>query len=199
MTTTRPRGALKVFFVALPVVIAVVAACSSGGDDDAATKAENHTTTTTKPEDFVMQATDFTNLHDMTPVRGFFVDNKLGHLKEALQVANDPKGGVYPVGTVIQLVPFEAMVKRAPGFDSSTHDWEFFSLDVTKQGTKIVTRGGANVKNRFNGTSCAGCHSAAKPEFDFVCEHDHGCAPLPIGDDAIKGVQESDPRPRVHA
>ena len=47
------------------------------------------------------------------------------------QCANNPDGGVYPVGTVIQLVPQEAMVKRAAGFDPATNDWEFFSLDVS--------------------------------------------------------------------
>ena len=30
----------------------------------------------------------------------------------------------------------------------------------------------------------------------MVCENDHGCAPLPIGDDLIHGIQEADPRPR---
>jgi len=199
MTTMWARGALKqVFVVAIPVVIALVAACSSG-DDDASTKGSDRTTTTAKPEDLVMQAKDFTNIHDMTPVRGFFVDNKLGHLKEALKVANDRDGGEpYPVGTILQLVPQEAMVKRAPGFDPASKDWEFFGLDVSAQGTKINIRGGAEVKNRFGG-SCSGCHGAAKPQFDFVCEHDHGCAPLPIGDDVIKSVQGADPRPRVHA
>jgi hypothetical protein len=127
-------------------------------------------------------------------VRGFFVANRLGHLDEALAVANDPNGGVYPVGTVIQLVPQEAMVKRAPGFDADSNDWEFFSLDVSPRGTRILARGGAEVVNRFGG-SCADCHSAAEPQFDFVCEDTHGCAPLPIGDDVIRSIQRSDPRP----
>jgi hypothetical protein len=52
------------------------------------------------------------------------------------------------------------------------------------------------VVNRFSGTSCAGCHSAAEPQFDFVCENDHGCAPLPVGDDVITAIQKADPRPR---
>jgi hypothetical protein len=142
----------------------------------------------------VMQADDFVPLSEMTPVRGFFVDNSLGHLDEAVAVANDPDGGVYPIGTVIQLVPQEAMVKRAPGFDADSNDWEFFSLDVSPEGTEILTRGGAEVINRFGG-SCADCHSAAEPQFDFVCEDTHGCEPLPIGDDVIRSVQESDPRP----
>jgi hypothetical protein len=202
MTTTQPRvGFLRhAIFVALPVIAAVVVACSSGDDDsaDTATK-DTERTTTTAPEDFAMQASDFKNLHDMTPVRGFFVDNELGHLDEALDVANDTEGGgAYPVGTVIQLIPQEAMVKRAPGFDADTNDWEFFALNVSAEGTEITTRGGDEVINQFGG-SCADCHSLAKPEFDFVCEKEHGCEPLPIGDDVIHSVQESDPRPTADA
>jgi hypothetical protein len=30
-------------------------------------------------------------------------------------------------------------------------------------------------------------------------EDDHGCAPLPIGDDIITAVQEADPRPLTRA
>ncbi|HEV7762529.1 MAG TPA: hypothetical protein VGO78_26150 [Acidimicrobiales bacterium] len=196
MTTTQPRvGFMRhAIFVALPVIAALVVACSSG-DDDSADTADAESTTTTAPEDFEMQASDFANLHDMTAVRGFFVDNKLDHLDEALAVANDTEGGgAYPVGTVIQLIPQEAMVKRAPGFSPETNDWEFFALGVSAEGTEITTRGGADVINQFGG-SCADCHELAKPEFDFVCEKDHGCEPLPIGDDVIHSVQESDPRP----
>jgi hypothetical protein len=200
MTTTQPRvGFLRhAIFVALPVIAAVVVACSSGDDDSTeAASGDTERTTTTAPEDVEMQADDFVNLHDMTPVRGFFVDNELGHLDEALEVANDTEGGGdYPVGTVIQLIPQEAMVKRAPGFDADTNDWEFFALQVSPQGTEITTRGADEVINQFGG-SCADCHSLARPEFDFVCEKDHGCEPLPIGDDVIHAVQESDPRPRA--
>lgn len=206
MTTMEPRvGALeRVVLVAIPIVIALIAACSSGGDDDEAGGTDDaggteETTTTTEPEDLVLEAGDFVNIHDMTPVRGFFVDNRLGRLDEALEVANDTEGGgAYPVGTIIQLIPQEAMVKRAPGFDPDSNDWEFFSLNVTPEGTEIVTRGGAEVINQFGG-SCADCHSAARPEFDFVCEKVHGCEPLPLGDDVIMSVQESDPRPRAEA
>ena len=177
--------------VAVPVLVAVVGACSSG-DDGAGGSAG---TKGTEPvEDFVMEADQFVNIHDMTPVRGFFIDNHLGKLDEAIAVAENPEGGTYPVGTIIQLVPQEAMVKRAPGFDADSNDWEFFFLDVGPEGTEIVTRGGAEVVNRFGG-SCADCHAVADPKFDFVCEDTHGCEPLPIGDDVIRSVQEADPRP----
>lgn len=181
--------------VAIPVVLAMAVGVACSGDDgEGDGGAGAGATTTEQVEDLVMDAGDFVPLRDMTPVRGFFVANPLGHLDEAVAVANDPEGGVYPVGTIIQLVPQEAMVKRAPGFDADSNDWEFFSLDVTPEGTEILTRGGAEVVNRFGG-SCADCHSVAEPQFDFVCEDTHGCEPLPIGDDVIRSVQETDPRP----
>ncbi|HEY6697333.1 MAG TPA: hypothetical protein VIZ67_03845 [Acidimicrobiales bacterium] len=178
--------------VAIPITIAVAVGCSSADDDGRGGAA---TTDTTAVEDVVVDAGDFKPLAEMTRVRGFFVDNVAGDLEGTLAVANDPEGGAYPVGTVIQLIPQEAMVKRAPGFDPDSNDWEFFTLDVTGAGTTIVTRGGSEVVNRFNGTSCAGCHSAAEPQFDFVCEDDHGCAPLPVGNDVITAIQNADPRP----
>ena len=153
------------------------------------------TTTAKQPDDFVMKASDFTNLRRMTHVRGFFVDNKLGHLAVTLSIARGNVGGRYPVGTIVQLVPNEAMVKRRVGFSPKSNDWEFFSLDVSKTGTKIIKRGGAELVSQFTNTSCAACHGRAKPKFDFVCENTHGCAPLGIGDDVIKRIQNTDPRP----
>ena len=144
-------------------------------------------------QDLDMKTTDFQNVHTMTMVRGFFVDNRLGHLKAALRVARAGKG-VYPVGTILQLVPQEAMVKRRKGFNPATRDWEFFFLRTTPQGTTIVTRGTTTVVNRFGG-NCASCHVAAQAKFDMVCEHNHGCAPLPVGDDVIAAIQRADPRP----
>ena len=192
----RRVGALThVALMAIPIVIAVAVGCSSGDDDGDDASGTTGTTDTTAVEDVVVDAADFKPLAEMTRVRGFFVDNVAGDLDGTLAVANDPEGGAYPVGTVIQLIPQEAMVKRAPGFDPDSNDWEFFTLDVTAAGTTIVTRGGSEVINRFSGTSCAGCHSAAEPQFDFVCENDHGCAPLPVGDDVITAIQNADPRP----
>ena len=196
MRTSKPGvGAIShVVLLAIPVVLAVVVGCSSGSDGGDG-GGDAGATTTTQPEDVVVESDDFTALADMTPVRGFFVSNVLGHLDEAVEVAESPDGGVYPVGTVIQLIPQEAMVKRAPGFDRASNDWEFFTLDATAQGTTILTRGGSEVINRFSGSSFASCHSAAEPQFDFVCEDTHGCEPLPVPDDVIAAIQQSDPRP----
>jgi hypothetical protein len=196
-TSKQGIGAVPhLVLVAIPVVLAVIVGCGSSGGDGGDGGDEAAGTTTTEVEDVEVEAGDFTALADMTPVRGFFVYNLLGNTDEAVAVAEDPGGGVYPVGTVIQLIPQEAMVKRAEGFSPETNDWEFFTLDATSAGTTIVSRGGAEVVNRFSGTSCSGCHSAAEPQFDMVCEDTHGCAPLGVPDDVITTIQQSDPRPR---
>lgn len=146
-------------------------------------------------EDLDMQAADFPNILTMTKVRGFYVDNRLGHLNEALRVANSPSGGVYPVGTIIQLIPTEVMVKRRKGFNADTRDWEFFFLGVSNAGSEIKSRGGGSVRNGF-GLGCQSCHDGAEPQWDMICEDDHGCAPLPFTDTQIENIQNSDPRPR---
>jgi hypothetical protein len=184
------RRALVTWLPAGVIAIAITVGLGACSGDDPVNRAAKP-----KPrEDFVAQAGDFRNLHTMTKVRGFYLDNRLGHLDEALAVANAPDGGKYPVGTIIQLVPQEAMVKRHKGFNPSTRDWEFFFLSVSASGTAIERRGTTDVVNRFGG-NCASCHQGAAARFDGVCEQDHGCAPLPIGADVFRAIQESDPRP----
>jgi hypothetical protein len=177
------------------LVLLACGGASSGRRPVASPASPSQSSTSVVVEDAKLGAADFRNVNTMTRVGDHFVDNVRGHLAEALAVAHSAKGGRYPVGTIIQLVPQEAMVKRAPGFSPSTNDWEFFSLDVSAQGTRILSRGGAKVLNRFGG-SCASCHGAASSQFDLVCGNDHGCAPLPIGPDVFAALQKSDPRPR---
>src|SRR5271156_309489 len=57
---------------------------------------------------------------EMTHIGHFYVDNLLGNLTGTVQVAESTTGGVYPVGTVLQLVPTEVMVKREKGFNAAT-------------------------------------------------------------------------------
>jgi hypothetical protein len=140
-----------------------------------------------------IDANSFRCIRKMTPVRHFYVDNLKGQLGATLAAANSPSGAVYPPGSVIQLVPGEVMVKRDKGFNAVTHDWEFFELDVSKDGTQIRKRGFADVVNRFGG-NCFGCHVAARPEWDLVCESDHGCAPIPVTRAMIGALQRTDPR-----
>ena len=88
----------------------------------------------------------------MTPVRHFYVDNLLGKLDATVAVANAGSGD-YPEGSVLQLMPNEVMIKQQKGFSPATRDWEFFWIDVDKNGSKIFTRGFAEVNNRF-GLNC---------------------------------------------
>lgn len=143
--------------------------------------------------DLDMQAEDFTCIRDGEKVRKFYVTNPLGFLDEALAVANSTEGGTYPVGTVLQLVPLEAMVKRRAGYSPETNDWEFFSLDVRAGETTILARGAADVVNAFGG-NCLDCHSLAEPQWDLVCEDTHGCDPLPLSDEVILNIQNADSR-----
>jgi len=135
----------------------------------------------------------FRCITQMTKVRQFYVDNLLGNLDATLAVANSATGGTYPSGSVIQLVPGEVMVKRDHGFNAATNDWEFFELDVSRDGTQIRKRGFAEVVNRFGG-NCFGCHIQARPQWDLVCETDHGCAPIPVTRAMIGALQRTDPR-----
>jgi hypothetical protein len=129
----------------------------------------------------------------LKPVRGYFVGNLLGQLSATLKVAQSKTGGIYPAGSIVQLVPTEVMVKQPPGFSPATHDWEFFELDVSRDGTRIRKRGFAEVVNRFGG-NCFACHVKARPEWDFVCETGHGCDPIPLTAPMIGALQRTDPR-----
>ena len=129
---------------------------------------------------------------DMTPVKHFYVDNLLGNLPATVAVANAGTGD-YPEGSVLQVMPNEVMVKHEKGFSPATRDWEFFWIDLDKNGQKIFTRGFAEVNNRL-GLNCFACHVKAKPEFDFVCEIDHGCDPIPVTRAMFGALQRTDPR-----
>jgi hypothetical protein len=139
-------------------------------------------------------AADFDCILNWQKVRGFRVKRiGGGALAESLAVANNANGGNYPPGTVLQLVPTEAMVKREPGFSPATKDWEFFALNAQRSGTTITSRGTTNVINAFGG-NCFNCHDKAQPQWDLVCEQSHGCDPLPISSATIQSIQNGDPR-----
>jgi hypothetical protein len=200
MTPPSRNGRVRVLVVVSTGALAALlfVACggsNSSGSADRTTTTRGRTTTTSAPlPDVAPTAADFVNIHRMKRVADHFLGSLNGHLDAALAVARKPKGAVYPVGTVIQLIPTEAMVKRHKGFSPSTGDWEFFSLGISPTGTEIKSAG-AKVKN-FLGADCASCHVAAKKNFDFVCEKSHGCAPLGVPDSLIATIQKSDPRPQ---
>jgi hypothetical protein len=114
-------------------------------------------------------------------------------LKEAMRIFRDRVPETeYPIGTILQLVPFEAMVKHPREKSPKTNGWEFFFLDVSKEGTKIKDRG-ERVVNLSQGITCVSCHQAAR-RFDFVCEKGHGCDPIPFDDLTIAELQKADLR-----
>jgi len=129
----------------------------------------------------------------MTQVRQFYVDNLEGDLQGTIAAANAGNGAVYPPGSLVQLVPTEAMVKLDKGASPAPHDWEYLELDVSSDGTSIRRRGFADVVNRFGG-NCFACHAAARPEWDSICETNHGCAPIPVTRAMIGALQRTDPR-----
>lgn len=114
-------------------------------------------------------------------------------LAKALAVAEgNLPGEEYPVGTIIQLLPIEAMAKRGGKYNPSGHGWEFFQISISPtRKSEIVSRGGAEVKNF---ASCQGCHLGGQAaQFDLVCEG-HGAAALPLTDVQINAIQHGDPR-----
>jgi hypothetical protein len=135
----------------------------------------------------------FSCMREMSPVRHFYVDNLLGNIEGTLAAANDPEDAIYPAGSVVQLVPTEAMVKREAGTFPATGDWEFFELQVDEKGSKIAKRGFVDVNNRFDG-NCFSCHVPAKDKWDFICESGRGCDPIPIDHKMTGALQRSDPR-----
>src|SRR6478752_7678344 len=79
-------------------------------------------------------------------------------LKEAMRIFRESEPDKeYPVGTILQLVPFEAMVKHPREKFPTTNGWEFFDLEVSKEGTKIKERG-EQVVNHSQGVTCLSCH-----------------------------------------
>ena len=138
----------------------------------------------------------FVCLNEMHPVRGFFVGNILDKLDDTVAAAMQPEGAPYPPGSVVQLIPAEAMIKHHKGWSAKTNDWEFFELDVSEAGSKIKVRGTTRVKNKFGG-NCFECHQKARPEWDMICggsNSEHGCDPISLTREQISQVQQSDPR-----
>jgi hypothetical protein len=139
--------------------------------------------------------TTFKCIRDMKPVRGFFVTNILGdsYVPATLAAATKADGVVYPPGSLVQLVPGEAMVKHGAGYNAATNDWEFFELDVAPTGAKIKVRGTTQAVNRFGG-NCLSCHIKADKARDMICEQGHGCDPIPLTAVMMKAIQNTDPR-----
>lgn len=150
-------------------------------------------TTGAVEEDLDMQPEDFVCVLEWEKVLKFRLTNLLGHTDEAIAVANSPSGGVYPVGTVISLLPTEVFVKRRAGFSPETSDWEFFLLQLSPSGTTIVQRGTTGVTTTM-GSTCISCHAQAQPQWDLICHENHGCTPLGFTPQFVDQQQAADPR-----
>ena len=143
-------------------------------------------------EDFVAALTDFdcNRNSEWTMVGIARYKNALGHDAEMLATARSVTGGTYPVGTIVQLNPLEAMVKRGQGFDATSNDWEFFLFNGPPDGgtgVSIANRGGGASVSNARGT-CLSCHMPAQTPFDLICGDPveggpttaHGCVPLAV-------------------
>lgn len=141
--------------------------------------------------ELTISAADFDCLTNWEGVRGFFLTNLLGDTAEAVRIAEGGFAEPAPVGTIVQLVPFEAMVKLPAGSSPDTNDWEYFLLSNTSAGTEIIERGFAEVENLAG--SCNACHANAASR-DFICEDTGLCAAAALPRDVVDSLVEGDPR-----
>jgi len=149
---------------------------------------------TVSADDLVITEKSFGCVLDLPKVRNTRIQNPDPQkLKEAIQIFKDSvPDKEYPKGTILQLIPTEAMVKHERAAFPNTNGWEFFALKVSADGTTILDRGD-KVLNTSLKKPCLDCHSPAE-KFDFVCEKGHGCAPIPVTDQLIATMQSADPR-----
>ena len=152
-------------------------------------------------EDVEITIDSFACIDELTKVRSFYITNLLGHQEEALALAQNPVAGEqYPVGTLVQIFPFEAMVKRHERWNPDTQDWEFFTLNLvgslgdSDEEASIEQRGGAEVTTAFD-LNCKECHEKAR-EYDYLCEDSRGCVEKGFTPEAVEILQFMDPRCR---
>lgn len=148
--------------------------------------------------EYVAEVDDFRCLTDgvRAPGKTFFIFHaKRAGLRKAVRKTKRAKlGKGYPVGTILQLFPFEAMVKRGGDFNPEGGGWEYFKLSIGADGTTaIVARGGAEVTG-ITGGSCQTCHLRLAAGHDSVCEFVVGAEGLGFTAEQIAAFQASDPR-----
>ena len=128
--------------------------------------------------------------------KNFYIFNRnRARLRKAVAITETgeiPPSG-YPVGTVLQVLPFEAMIKRRPGFNPGGNDWEFVRLGIDPKGkTQILADGRGEVANALG--SCQACHARIAPKDDLVCGFVIGAKGLGLTDDQLAAIQAADPR-----
>lgn len=175
------------------VMVAVVGVAVGCGGEVARQSWEN--TYAGSGEDLFLVDDDFTCLGDARwdIVGHSRVWNPLGHQNEAVDHARQRSLGSYPVGTVIQLFPGEASVKRGRGFSPATGDWEFLVLNVDSGESVITARGTTDIGNAAG--SCLSCHGGAQA-FDYACFTNTSCVPLPSFINTTVVPADDDPRCR---
>jgi len=186
------RGTYGAFALAVVVALSSASWLGCGSSDSGSGSVEPPPA---PPADFEATAADFDCILSWPRVRNIRITNKLSADAEAEAVAlaqNPERGKQFPVGTIVQLFPGEAMVKRGPDYDPDNNNWEYFELRTSAAGTEINVRGRDDVINMF-GAQCFGCHVAAR-DFDFLCEKNRGCIGLPVTDEVITALQNGDPR-----
>jgi hypothetical protein len=134
---------------------------------------------------------DFGCIEDWTAVGVVRVKGLCGSDDEAVRLLQDPRPGMsLPLGTVVQALSNEAVVKRGGGFDPEHGDWEFFSLQPEPGRTRILSRG----KSAFNvAGNCRDCHAHAR-RHDLLCSAAHECPPPGLRNEHFIWTQWTDPR-----
>lgn len=146
--------------------------------------------------EFVAQDGDFGCVLHWPTAQNVHFTHRCGENDVVKRLLEAPSSGMrFPVGTILQAMPMEAMVKRGGGFDPDHGDWEYFVLAPGPAGTKIVQRG---TTGPFNvGGRCTSCHYKAD-DHDNVCGMAHQCPPSGVRDVAFVPTLYLDPRCLPH-
>src|SRR5580704_491632 len=114
---------------------------------------------TVSADDLVITEKSFGCVLNLPKVRNTRIQNPDPEkLKEATRIFQDSVPDKdYPTGTILQLIPTEAMVKHERSAFPNTNGWEFFALKVSADGTAIQERGD-KVLNTSLKKPCLDCH-----------------------------------------
>lgn len=129
---------------------------------------------------------------DGTKVRHTFITHSdPAKLKDAIRIYETKEENAdYPEGTIIRMIPQEAMVKRTKSAFPTTNGWEYFALAITPEGTTVRARGD-EASNRLG--TCKSCHAGATKS-DAICGGGPGCTAVPLTEEQIATLQGNDPR-----
>jgi hypothetical protein len=129
---------------------------------------------------------------DGTKVRHTYIQHPdPARLKDAVRLfESQAPDADYPEGTIVRMIPQEAMVKRSKAAFPKSNGWEYFALAVTPQGTTVRARGD-EASNRLG--TCQSCHAGATKS-DYLCGGGPGCAAVPLTEAQIAQLQTADPR-----